>query len=119
MALNIDLAPTVCAAAGHAGPGGDAGSRPRSAILSTNGPAWRDDFFYEHPTITSRERIPASQGVIRHDRKYVNWPEFQYEQLFDLKKHPQEFRNLAAEDRPLDVLASLRKKLEEWRIRVR
>ena len=57
--------------------------------------------------------------MIRRDWKYVNWPEFQYEQLFDLKKDPQEFRNLAAEQRPPDALAAMRRKLEEWRARVR
>ena len=57
--------------------------------------------------------------MIRQDWKYVYWPEFQYEQLFDLRKDPQEFRNLALEDRPPGVLAPMRKKLEEWRTRVR
>ena len=39
--------------------------------LADRAPAWRDEFFYEHPTITSRDRIPSSQGVIRRDWKYV------------------------------------------------
>ena len=29
--------------------------------------AWRDEFFYEHPTITSRDRIPSSRAVVRRD----------------------------------------------------
>jgi hypothetical protein len=87
--------------------------------LSRTPPPWRDEFFYEHPTITSRDRIPSSQGVIRQDWKYVSWPEFQYEQLFDLKKDPQEFRNLAIESRPPRMLVAMRKKLEDWRARVR
>ena len=119
MALNIDVAPTVLSAAGMAVPDVMQGRDLAPLYLSRTPPAWRDEFFYEHPTITSRDRIPSSQGVIRQDWKYVTWPEFQYEQLFDLRKDPQEFRNLAVEDRPPDVLASLRKKLEGWRTRVR
>ena len=119
MALNIDVAPTVLSAAGMAVPEVMQGRDLAPLYLSRTPPAWRDEFFYEHPTITSRDRIPSSQGVIRQDWKYVTWPEFQYEQLFDLRKDPQEFRNLAVEDRPPDVLASLRKKLEGWRTRVR
>ena len=119
LALNIDVAPTILAAAGVAVPEAMQGRDLGPLYLSRTPPAWRDEFFYEHPTITSRERIPSSQGVIRQDWKYVDWPEFQYEQLFDLKKDPQEFRNLAAERRPPDALAAMRKKLEAWRTRVR
>ena len=78
--------------------GRDAGARPEPAVhggQSPGLPAWRDEFFYEHPTITSRDRIPSSQGVIRRDWKYVYCPEFDYEQLFNLKEDGQEFRNLA------------------------
>jgi len=51
-------------------------------------PAWRDEFYYEHPTITSKDRIPTSQAVIRKDWKYIEWPEFDYQQLFDLRSDP-------------------------------
>ena len=119
MALNIDVAPTVLSAAGMTVPEVMQGRDLAPLYLSRTSPAWRDEFFYEHPTITSRDRIPSSQGVIRQDWKYVNWPEFEYEQLFDLKKDPQELRNLAAEGRPPNVQAAMRQKLEEWRRRAR
>jgi len=32
---------------------------------------WRNEFFYERPTITSRDRIPSSMAVVRRDWKYV------------------------------------------------
>ena len=63
--------------------GGDARPRLSPLYLRTPAPAWRDEFFYEHPTITSKDRIPSSQGVIRRDWKYIEWPEFDYQQLFD------------------------------------
>ncbi|HEX6942601.1 MAG TPA: sulfatase/phosphatase domain-containing protein, partial [Gemmatimonadaceae bacterium] len=119
VALNIDVAPTVLSAAGMTVPDVMQGRDLAPLYLSRRAPAWRDEFFYEHPTITSRDRIPSSQGVIRRDWKYVEWPEFQYEQLFDLRTDPQEFRNLAIERRPPEMLVAMRKKLQEWRTRVR
>jgi arylsulfatase A-like enzyme len=91
----------------------------RSLYLADSAPAWRDEFFYEHPTITSRERIPSSQGVIRRDWKYVYWPEFDYEQLFNLKQDAQEIRNLAREPGAARQRAAMRRKLDEWRTRLR
>jgi hypothetical protein len=41
----------------------DAGRGP-GLYLRRRPPAWRDEFFYEHPTITSRDRIPSSQAVV-------------------------------------------------------
>ena len=117
--LNIDVAPTVLSAVGVDVPEVMQGRDLGPLYLSRSSPAWRNEFFYEHPTITSRDRIPSSQGVIRQDWKYIYWPEFQYEQLFDLKKDPQEFRNLAAEGSQADRLTAMRKKLEDWRSRVR
>ena len=87
--------------------------------LADRAPAWRDEFFYEHPTITSRDRIPSSQGVIRRDWKYVSWPEFDYEQLFDLKKDAQELNNLAGRPAYAERQAAMRQQLDEWRTRGR
>jgi arylsulfatase A-like enzyme len=87
--------------------------------LAEKPPAWRDEFFYEHPTITSRDRIPSSRGVIRRDRKYVYWPEFEYEQLFDLKSDPEEMRNLVDNPAHASQLSNMRTRFAEWRQRVR
>ena len=69
MALNIDVAPTVLSAAGMTVPEVMQGRNLAPLYLSRTSPAWRDEFFYEHPTITSRDRIPSSQAVIRQDWK--------------------------------------------------
>jgi arylsulfatase len=120
LALNIDVAPTVVSAAGLPVPDAMQG-RDLSALYMGGGraPQWRDEFFYEHPTITSRDRIPSSQGVIRRDWKYVSFPEFDYEQLFNLKEDPQEVRNLAADAAYADQRVKMRQKLDEWRQRAR
>jgi arylsulfatase len=119
LALNIDLAPTILAAAGLPVPDGMQGRDLGPLYLGVKAPLWRDEFFYEHPTITSRDRIPASQGVIRRDWKYVHFPEFDYEQLFNLKDDGQEIRNLAADPAYAGQRAKMRQKLDEWRERAR
>jgi arylsulfatase len=123
LALNIDVAPTIVSAAGLPVPdvmqGRDLSALYLGAKAAASTPAWRDEFFYEHPTITSRDRIPSSQGVIRRDWKYVYWPEFDYEQLFNLKDDAQELRNLADDAAYAGQRAKMRQKLDEWRQRAR
>jgi arylsulfatase A-like enzyme len=119
LALNIDIAPTIVSAVGMPLPDAMQGHDLSQLYLSDKAAAWRDEFFYEHPTITSRDRIPASEGVIRRDWKYVYWPEFEYEQLFDLKNDPEEIRNVANDAAKADQRATMRQKLEQWRRRAR
>ena len=56
---------------------------------------------------------------MRRDLKYVLYPEWEYEQLFDLKSDPTELRNLARDPDSRGVLQMMRRKLEEWRQRAR
>ena len=53
--------------------------------------------------------------MIRRDWKYVYWPEFDYEQLFNLKEDAQEIRNLADDPAHAGQRATMRQKLDEWR----
>lgn len=119
LVLNIDLAPTLIAAAGLPVPPAVQGRDLSPLYLQEVPPRWREEFFYEHPTITSRDRIPASQGVIRRDWKYVYWPEFEYEQLFNLDDDPDELRNRAADQAHADALGRMRRALDDWRRRAR
>lgn len=120
MALNIDVAPTLLAAAGLEVPGVVQGRDLSPLYLSPSPPAWREEFFYEHPTITSRDRIPTSLGVVRRDWKFVRWPEFDdYEQYFDLQADPGELHNLVDEPASAARVAAARARLEEWRQRAR
>ena len=119
LALNLDIAPTVMAAAGRPVPAPVQGQDLSPLYLANTPPAWRDEFFYEHPTITSRDRIPSSQGVMRRDWKYVFWPEFDHEQLFNLTTDPDEVRNLVADQESRSQLGAMRVRLDTWRARVR
>jgi arylsulfatase A-like enzyme len=114
LVLNIDVAPTILAAVAQRVPQVMQGQDWSPLYLAKQAPAWRDEFFYEHPTITSRDRIPASRAVVRRDWKYVYWPEFDYEQLFNLSEDANEIRNLASDAAYADRRGGMRRKLEEW-----
>jgi arylsulfatase len=118
-ALNIDVAPTIVSAAGAPVPSVMQGQDLGPLYLQGRPPAWRDEFFYEHPTVTSKDRIPSSQGIVRRDWKYVEWPEFGYQQLFDRKDDPGELRNLTADPARAAQLSSMRTALTAWRERAR
>jgi arylsulfatase len=118
-ALNIDIAPTIVSAAGVPVPSVMQGQDLSPLYLQRRPPAWRDEFFYEHPTITSKDRIPSSQAVVRRDWKYVEWPEFDYQQLFNLKADPGELRNLAPDAAHAAERSRMQDALTAWRTRVR
>jgi len=109
LTLNVDLAPTILAAAGIAAPPGMQGCDLATLYLQ-GGTSWRTEFFYEHPTITNIERIPSSEALVRKDIKYVVWPDYGREQLFDLVKDPQETTDVIADPAYADRLAELRER---------
>jgi hypothetical protein len=76
-------------------------------------PPWREEFFYEHAVISNKDRIPASQALVRHDAKYIDWPDFQYEELFDLKTDPQEQKNLIGDPTRAEQLAEMKQRFEK------
>lgn len=134
MVLNIDLAATILAAVGLEAPkviqgvdlaplylasSNESTGSKTPKIVADRRLAWRDEFFYEHPTISNRERIPASQAVVRRDVKYIHWPEWDYEQLFDLNEDPTEKTNLAADPNFGSQLQTSRQKMSDWKMRVR
>jgi len=113
--LNVDLAPTILNAAGLDAPEGMQGTDIAPLYLSDNGnkPDWRTEFFYEHPTFASVERIPASEALVRKDFKYMYWPVTDIEQLFDLRNDPIEENDLAGDPKYADKLAEMRKRFKE------
>ncbi|BCS31766.2 acetylglucosamine-6-sulfatase [Luteitalea sp. TBR-22] len=117
--LNLDVAPTLVAAAGLPVPARMQGRDMAPLYLQARPPAWRDAFFYEHPTITSRDRIPSSVGVIGSAWKYVEYPEHGHRQLFSLRDDPDELHDLARDPAHAGRVASMAAELEAWRARAR
>ncbi|GAA4453577.1 sulfatase [Nibrella saemangeumensis] len=103
--LNIDIAPTLLTLAGVPVPAGMQGRSLTQLMDTRNGEMsrtpWRTEFFFEHLFNTPAVFIPQSEGVLSADRKYVLYfnlrqPGDSYEEVYDLRKDPQELKNLAA-----------------------
>ena len=117
--LNADLAPTILAAVRATVPPRMQGADVAPLYLAERKPAWRDEFYYEHAIVRSKEFIPASEALVRRDVKYLYWPDFDHEELFDLAADPLEERSLAADPARAAQKAELRRTLEDWRVKVK
>jgi arylsulfatase A-like enzyme len=107
-ALNVDLAPTILAAAGLQAPPTMQGKDIAALYLTASSPVWRTEFFYEHAIIKDKTFIPASEALVRKDWKYFFWPDFKTEQLFNLTSDPIEENDLVADPAQQDRLAEMR-----------
>lgn len=111
--LNVDLAPAFLTAAGVKAPETMQG-QDFSVLYGGEAKEWRDGFYYEHPTITNRERIPSSQAWVTKEAKFIRWPEFGYEEFFDLTKDSGETENRIAETDRKKEIEAMGKKLAFW-----
>ncbi|HTN76565.1 MAG TPA: sulfatase [Pirellulaceae bacterium] len=114
-ALNIDIAPTILAAAGVKVPATMQGVD----LLDSQRPQ-RREFYYEHPF--KHAGIPFVEGVRGERWKYARYeqqlpmkPAVVVEQLFDLASDPLEEHDLAAQAEYQPQLQAAREKLELWR----
>ena len=108
--LNVDLAPTILSAVGMELPKTMQGRDVSPLYLADEKPDWRDEFFYEHPMLLRTDFIPASEALVRKDWKYFYWPEFDREQLFNLKDDPKEENDLAADPASTEQLRVMRER---------
>lgn len=111
--LNVDLAPTILAAAGIEPPSTMQGKDLSPLYLSETNPNWREEFFYEHPMLKRTDFIPASEALVRKDWKYFYWPEFDREQLFHLETDPIEEKDLAGDPAHRNKLVEMRSRFAE------
>lgn len=113
MALNIDLAPTLLAAAGIAPPKRMQGVN-LLPVAEGKAESPRTEFFYEH--LFKHAAIPKTEGVRDERWKYVRYlVEPEYEELFDLQSDPREERNLASEPEHRETLTRYRRRCDELR----
>jgi arylsulfatase A-like enzyme len=109
LTLNADLAPTILAAAGLKVPETMQGRDFAPLYLAEAAPpAWRTEYFYEHGVVKAKDVIPASEALVRKDWKYMLWPDYGTEQLFDLTADPLEESDLAASPAHAARLAEMR-----------
>ena len=135
--LNIDLAPTILGAAGVVAPTSMMGRDMAQLYLGIGGaqtPAvarerylqgtdateWRHEFFYEHPIISHKEYIPSSEALVRKSYKYFYWPDYDVEQLFDMREDPKEENDISKSESPKvqEVLEEMRSRFKELKATV-
>ena len=115
--LNADLAPTILAATGVSAPPTMQGRDIAPLYLTEKPPVWRTEFFYEHAIIKNSNFIPASEALVRKDAKFMLWPDFQYEELFDLRADPGETKNVVAEKK--EIADQMRRRFVELKAAAR
>lgn len=113
--LNVDIAPTIVNAIGAEIPECMQGVDISPLYLSGKRVKWRQEFFYEHPTILGEDRIPSSEGLIRHNEKFVWWPEHNYEQYFNLKRDKDEIHNEIDNKKYSKKISEMREVMENYK----
>jgi len=111
--LNIDIAPTIIAAAGAEIPSTMQGADFSKLYLGRKAPKWRQEFYYEHPIVNNVSFIPSSEALVTHHEKYIFWPDYQVEEYFDLKVDPFEEHNLITDKKDQKAIFSLRQRMLE------
>ncbi len=118
-ALNVDLAPTILGAAQIAPPATMQGHDLAAIYLHGTPIADRDEFFYEHPVVGNHNFIPSSEALVQKDWKYLFWPDFDTEQLFDLRQDPQEENDLIADPKQALRITAMRARFAELKAAAR
>jgi arylsulfatase len=115
--LNVDLAPTILGAANIKVPDVMQGRDISDLYLRPDSPPWRTEFFYEHPVHLHKEIIPGSTALVRKGIKYINWPDWDTEQLFNITNDPNEERDEFRNPAYSAIIAEMKQRhdtLREW-----
>ncbi len=112
MVLNIDVPSTLADLAGISAPSSWQGKSLMPVVRNEANTISRDTILIEH--IWDFENIPPSEGVRTEEWKYFRYVNDKtIEELYNLKKDPQEINNLIGKKKYADVLQKLRTKLDE------
>lgn len=67
----------------------------------------------EHPIIEGKERIPSSEALVTHHDKYIFWPDYQYEEYFNLKSDKLEEHNQIKNKKDQEHIQSMKIRMAE------
>jgi arylsulfatase A-like enzyme len=114
---NLDVAETFLDAAGAPIPSEMQGRSMVPVLKGQTPPDWRKSFYYhyyEHPAV---HNVAKQYGVITDQYKLVHFyePEFNYWELFDLKKDPLELKSVYDDRNYTEVQKQLHVELDRLR----
>ena len=113
--LNVDLAATILGAAKAEKPNQYQGRDISDLYLRPDSPPWREEFFYEHPIHVNKNVIPASSALVRKGIKYIQWPDWDVEQIFNLTNDPKEERDEILNPDYADIHGEMKARHDELR----
>ena len=115
MALNVDIAPTIMAAAQQNVPAAYQGRSLLPLVHDEPVKNWRTDFFCEHlfdyPTVLMWEGVRGQRYV--YARYFKHLPEGEF--LYNLVEDPKQLTNLVGDTNSADALAKMRARCDELR----
>ncbi len=113
IALNVDIAPTLLAAAGITVPGTIQGASLLPVVQGQD-ENWRDAMLYEYFWERSFPQTPTVFGVRTEQYKYMDYHGiFDLNELYDLKKDPKEMHNLIDDPAYYEVRVGMQKRLQD------
>ena len=114
MVLNIDIAPTILAAAGLQKPAGMMGESYLPLFAGAQVP-WRDHFFYEYYWEYDYPQTPTMFGVRTDRYKLIRYHGvWDTNEFFDLQNDPNEMHNLIAAPEHQALIKQLSQKIYDW-----
>jgi arylsulfatase A-like enzyme len=105
----LDIAPTLCAAAGVAPPSRSQGASLLPLFEGREPERWRDAIYYRYYEFPEPHRVEPHFGVRTERFKLLRFPRIDAWELYDLREDPRELENRAGDP----ALARLRAELEQ------
>jgi arylsulfatase A-like enzyme len=116
---NLDIAPTLLAAAGAAVPA-DMQGRSLLPLVRGEAPAdWRRSVYYHYYEFPEPHRVPSHYGVRTATHKLIRYDARGEWELFDLVNDPHEMRSIHADPAAAGTFAALRDELARLRAEAR
>ena len=118
---NLDFAETFLDAAGLTVPAEMQGRSMRPVLAGKTPTDWRTGFYYHYYEHPAEHNVPRQYGVItaRYKLVYFYEPQYNYWELFDLKKDPHEMKSVYGTREYAKVQADLTAQLARLRIELK
>ncbi|MBN1782071.1 sulfatase [bacterium] len=111
---NIDIAPTLCEAAGLEPPGHMDGIS-FMPLLENRDIQWRDAVFYEYYWEWNFPQTPTTFGIRTDRYKYIHYHGiWDIDELYDLHNDPAEMQNLIQSPEHQNLIQSLKARMYAW-----